>query len=106
MCVGTTREISCAAESSYHTIVVVNSFYGIKTGSKCQFNPGDCTQDFAYNRCNNKENTCSVMALTKTLSECEGKKADYYHIEYYCVPCKIQFLSLLNLNNIIQITKI
>ena len=90
ICAGATKVISCASESSFHTVLVANAFYGIQTGAKCQYSTGDCTQEFALYKCNSAENTCSVSALvTKTLSECEGKRANYYHIEYYCVPCKI-----------------
>ncbi len=92
ICAGKSQVISCAGESASHMVFIVESYYGIqnKGSSKCGYTAGDCTQELTINVCKSDENKCTISAgINRKLSNCQSKSANYLHVEYYCVPCKI-----------------
>ena len=49
---------------------------------------GDCIEELTITACKSDSNICMIFAsASRTLNKCSGKKANYLHIEYYCVPC-------------------
>ncbi len=94
ICAGQNKTISCYDISPQHTVFIANAFFGVKKGTFCGYSPGDCTQEEMYNDCNSSETTCKISASSfKFLSNCGFlSRASYYHLDYYCVPCKFQLV--------------
>ena len=98
ICAGKTQSITCAGESASHMVFLVESFYGIQApgSSKCGYTAGDCTQELTINACKSDETKCDLSAdNNRKLTNCQSKTANYLHVEYYCVPCKILLLKIL-----------
>lgn len=111
VCAGSSKTISCYDLSSQHSVFVSNAFFGVKSGTFCGYTPGDCTEEEMYNDCKNDENTCKVSVSNfKFLSNCGFlSRASYYHLDYFCVPCKmkcyIKLIKIIIENFFFQIVK-
>ena len=50
----------------------------------------DCFAASTTSYCISTENTCKIdVPLSELIPKCDDKYADYLHVQYRCVPCKI-----------------